>query len=354
MSKQKNILVLNQYNSDNLGDQLLNKLLCEKLSEFGMKTINAGYAQTIPQSVNYVYEDNISMSNFVKFKSYCPSSIKYIFRFRNRLKKTAKQIQNESIDAIVIGGGQLLKSRSVFINCFSFWVKFAKKNDIPIFVFGIGVDDYLTMWEKKMYSALLSKVEYVNCRDVQSKTILAKQMGIKKCDLSPDVVFSFSFKEKCIQKKNIFVIMPYSYNTAKSSFAFSLSHSEYFNMLLKKILQKQDKNLKIVLAATTSADAYECFLFKKFLDNKKISSEIYEITKIEQLVKLYMKTKLLISGRMHAMIIANKCGVQVDPIIISSKIRDYKNDYLDKKLDYENVSHEACEGIERLVQAMEK
>lgn len=82
MVNNRSVLVVNQYNCDNLGDNLLNSLLCKNIKDAGYIVVNRGYAQTQPQKVTY--KTDCSESNYLRelVKTKMPEHIKYLIKYK--------------------------------------------------------------------------------------------------------------------------------------------------------------------------------------------------------------------------------------------------------------------------------
>ena len=119
-----NVLIINQNKSDNIGDKLLSKMLCERLNNLGVQTKELGFAQTTEQNVTYEKANNTRhFLNSVKKK--CPVLIKYLLNFGPKLREQQKKVKMTEYQAIVIGGGQLIKHKSVFLYCLIYWARIA-------------------------------------------------------------------------------------------------------------------------------------------------------------------------------------------------------------------------------------
>lgn len=353
MSNQKQVIVVNQFNSDNLGDKLLNKLLCDNLVNENYKVINTGFAQTSPQSVLYC-EHRKSIQIFKNvIKRICPEYLKFMFKYKKRLDYEMKKLEVKDCSAIVIGGGQLLKSKSVFFNCLKYWSDWAKKNDLFLCLYGIGVDKNLNTIEKKKYKAILRKVDYINCRDLESKKILENDLNVSSVNISPDIAFTLK-SNKQVNKDNIILVMPYNYKTAVTAFGLRISRSDYFIDIKNKILANKKENQKIFLTATTSNDAFECYRFQEYLNKNKIKCRVLEVYNYNELIKVIEKSDCIITGRMHAMIIGVVCGVNVIPLIVSDKINQFYEEYIKREQNIEKIRMLSRKGITELSESIER
>lgn len=346
----KRILVINQYNSDNIGDNLLNEMLCLNLKRMGYNTDNVGYAQQYKQVVEYKIDD--SKVNFAKsfLKKIISPWLKYQLIYKLRLNTSQKNLKKQRWDAVIIGGGQLLKHNSVFIYCFRHWINWAKKEDIPIILHGIGADSELSKYEIKVYKKCLKYVQVVNCRDIETKEIMRQKFDVKAY-ISPDIAFTYRNEKVEKYNKNVILVMPYSYLTAKRSFQFNVSKSQYFEIIRHKIknIKEKESDLSVVLAATTSDDASECYRFAEWYANIGEKCSVRKIQDSDTLFQEACKAKYMITGRMHAMIVGLIAGVKIEPILVSNKIKFFEKNYLKEELNLEEISRQAFEGLEKSI-----
>ena len=346
--EQKTVLVVNQYNSDNLGDQLLNRSLCDSLASVGYKVISCGFAQTSKQEVKYV-ENNDSANIKTFIKNNMPESLKYVIKYHYMLKREVNKLDINSIDAIIIGGGQLIKSKSVFIYCLEFWLNYAHKNDIPIYIFGIGVDDKLSISEIKRYKKALKKSQFVNCRDEFSYKIITKVLG-NDCYISPDIAFTHTIEK--VDSKDAIIVMPYSLITAQKAFGFSKSREEYYNLIYDLIRKYEHEKYSVLITATTSSDASESLSFKRWAEKKDIKLSIVEMHTINDMDKIFSRAAVVISGRMHALIVGKVSGAILEPIVISKKIEQFHKEYNTTSIRIEEISRNSKEGLSVMVERM--
>lgn len=348
------VLIINQNKSDNIGDKLLSKMLCERLNNLGVQTKELGFAQTKEQNVTYEKEN--STRHFLNsVKRECPMFIKYLLNFGPKLRKQQKKVKMEEYEAIVIGGGQLIKHKSVFLYCLIYWAGIAKKYSVPFAFYGIGIDNNLTFAEKKLYKRVFSKAFFVNCRDMDSAQMVKSFFGIE-AQVSPDIAFTYcpTQNSACNEKKKIdYLVMPYSYTTAQSAFGLSLLKIQYYDGIFKEMNIKEET--RIVLAATTSSDAGECIQFKEYLSTKNVNAVINITSTAEELSNLFSDSEVIITGRMHAMIIAMLCGCKITPIRVSDKINTFEKDYLlSSKRTISNIKENAIKGVDTLFKSLQQ
>lgn len=214
--------------------------------------------------------------------------------------------------------------------------------DIPIFVHGIGVNDNLSFFEKKIIQIALKGVDYINCRDANSKNNLEKICN-KAISVSPDVVFSLPFDIDKDDTKYC-VVMPYNYKVLRQHFRTFSSKEEYYYQLMQRIAD----NKRVILTATTSSDLEECYLFGDYLKNRGFSCSVVACSTTDELISCLENATQIYAGRMHALIIGLLLNKELFPIKVSEKIENFENDYIDRKIDVDVIKKYSLEGLETL------
>ncbi len=344
------VLVVNQFNSDNLGDKLLNDCLITQLKKVGICADNAGFAQITKQEVVYATKRG-KIAAIVSFlKRHLPAGVKYYLSYKHRLGGLFTQIDINNYSAIIIGGGQLLKHDSVFMYCLESWVEYAKRSNTPIFLYGVGIDYGMTSKEIAVYKRIISDIDFINVRDHESQRLF-QEYFLRNVEISADIAFSFEINDKRCARNSI-VVMPYHYKTAQKSFGINITQEIYYQELRTQIQAIVDKQStpQIIITATTSADAQESILFADYLTKSGLQVSIQQVQTYDELINLLQRTTCLISGRMHAMIMGLICGCRIYPIEVSNKIREFKNEYLDGDFDI----HQTIMSIEYGINVLSK
>lgn len=334
------VIVVNQFNSDNIGDNLIGITFKKFLEDKGIDVMMAGYAQMEFQRISFDYA--IGKASIVK--RIIPSWIKYFLRYKWKIKNEIERISSEKIDAIIIGGGQLIKHGGVFPYCFKDWATFAKRRHISLYIYGVGVDDNIGLMDKIKYQAGLKYAKYISCRDELSSKTISKLIK-RNVDTWPDVVFSYEVKRTETTENNM-LLMPYNFETAHHHFKSITSRDSYYEMLIDII--KSNNYTKLLLSATTSADLYECRRFQEYLDSKKIQSNLIIVENAYDLIKVFRITKKVYTGRMHALILGWLSNCELGVIRISNKVREFEKTYLESEENRKNAIAKSKEGLDQL------
>lgn len=340
-----NVVIINQFNSDNIGDKLIGQVLYDFFADKGVSISLAGFAQTEFQEIKN-QDDKYEI--FEWLKNICPAIIKFLVRYKKNIRQEVNRVDLKKADALVIGGGQLLKHGGLFPYCFYEWCKYAFDLKIPIYIYGVGVDHDLNIFDRMLYFNGLKKAKYISCRDLDSSRIISKLIG-QTVDTYPDVVFSKDIVKSNSNGRDL-VVMPYNYMVAKRHFSSLKSRDNYYGCLLNII--NSSIHEKIVLTATTSSDYIECLNFAKYLDKKKVKYVIKLVTSESELEKIYDYASVVCSGRMHAMILSMLRCIKTKPLMISHKITTFSKEYLQSGLDVRYINNESKKGMEILFSKM--
>ncbi|MEK0174678.1 polysaccharide pyruvyl transferase family protein [Tetragenococcus halophilus] len=171
------VLLINQGNTDNLGDKAINLSFRSLLEKYGSTVDFAGFAQTDEQFIDKIdKKKNYKLKSFVKKR--LPNFLIWFFKYRKKIKKELNSLDNQNYDLVILGGGQLIKSKNVFAYCFLSWITLLRRKGYPIFVVGVGADDQFSFIEKVIYQKCLAQVNNIYVRDKESQAILNRIFNI--------------------------------------------------------------------------------------------------------------------------------------------------------------------------------
>ncbi len=345
----KKILLVNQGHSSNLGDKLINEVMTNILCE-NNEVLHAPFIPTEKDSeigCNDISSFNIKSTNifidsFKKFikKSKLITAIGLDYKYQKAIYNI---IKDKKIDAVVIGGGELLATFIPFNSALYSWIKIIRKNykDIPIIIYGVSGTKPKNKFFDKRLNYILTSCDFINVRDHATESFINNSYKIRT-NYSPDCVFSYRElnKDSIIKnKENILSIMIYDYDSLHGKLSFS-NKIEYFNYwydLLENNIQYKDI---VLLAYTTEEDRICSKEFLNFiLNNKNIKYEVRlaEYNDVYGLIDVVKKSRSIITGRMHAMILAKQYETDIIPFIFKEKIETFCNEYLDVNFDYPSI-----------------
>lgn len=345
----KKVLLLNQGHSSNLGDKLINEVMTNVLVE-NNEVLHAPFIPTEKES-------EIGWNDISSFRN--KSTNIFIDSLKNIIKKSKviitigldykyqkaiyNIIKDEEIDAVVIGGGELLATFIPFNSALYSWIKIIKKNykDIPIIIYGVSGTKPKNKFLDKRLKYILTNCNFISVRDHATESFINNSYKIKT-NYSPDCVFSYRElnKDNTIKnKENILSIMIYDYDSlhGKLSFSNKIEYFDHWYDLLEKNIQCKDV---VLLAYTTEEDRMCSKEFLNYiLDNKDIKHavQLAEYNDVYGLIDIVKKSRTIITGRMHAMILAKQYKTDIIPFIFKEKIETFCNEYVNVNFDYSYV-----------------
>jgi len=319
------VLIINQGNTENYGDIAINntitnfflhkKIECDNLLYWDEKEV---FGRNYEHYADFI-------KNILWKKMFLVDKLNY-FRF-------LKKINNRKYDAVIIGGGELIGSHLGFNSSLYVITSIFKKKNIPIILYGVSGDVNISEFYQKRYKKALSRIDFIYVRDKKTADNIKKYYNID-VNYSPDVVFAHDFlkKKKRNQKivKNAVTVVPIDfYDEIKNNLSLN-NKDDYFKYLEELITKNIQKNDIIYITCTTKEDngiikEFFEYLKKSLIIKNKI--KIYYYSNLNNFEKLLSKTKLVISARMHALILGlnNNCNVYAIPF--KEKLKEFGNNY---------------------------
>jgi len=353
----KKILLLNQGKTENLGDKAIDLVLQKVLRTNNVEVISKGFAQTKEQNISDFNPSKI-VSNKKILKKILPRWFIWLIKYRQKIKNEYLKIKHHNFDLVIIGGGQLIKSKSIFMYTMLSWVQILKKHnkELPIIILGVGLDPKYNTLEKYIYKKIFSEIGEFYLRDQQSKNTLKSTFGIES-NFIPDVVFSYKnqiIRDKndsnSINKKNELALMIYEYDALKKHFGTQLTKEDYYEEWYKMAKNNSDSMRNVYLSYTTIGDKRETLEFKNYMIKEhNINLPVHYTDTLIDLDTVFQKSNKVISGRMHGMLIALNHNCLVTPYIVSPKIESFKKDYLESNKSLTDFSLEIENTIRKVI-----
>lgn len=333
----KRYLIINECFSSNLGDQAINKNLTNLFFDYGIKTQSIYLSQPLLDALPvFNYESQLTpqtkknknmkiLKSFIFFIYY---NFKYKYHF-------VKLFRNNEYEKIIIGGGQLFGSSQLFSpNKFSialFWIsKIAKEcSKAEIIYVGVGSASKHGFFEKQLFKYALNKSSKVIVRDEFSKVALKREFGIES-SVAPDVVFYSPLVENEEDRnRNLGLVFITDFEIVKKYNKSIFDLKAYYEFHYSIVVEYRKYGLEVLIAYTTLEDSYECNGFRKYIfDKYGVDIEIAKTPSLDSLISHLKRSQKLISGRMHALILGKKYGVQVTPFLLSEKLEEFSKEYL--------------------------
>jgi len=341
----KRVLVINEGYSDNLGDQAINESLHFLLQQNHIKEINF---QDFTKNIQKLREININTkeskkSFFLPFiKTLFPNKMKFIIKNIVRIIENSKN----KYDIVFIGGGQLIMGNASFPIAMFLWISLLKlfgNNNIYLISVGAASDIKFNFLDKLLFKYSFKNVKNIYVRDKKSMEIM-KFIFKRKVEFIYDLAFihnqihQTNFKNENVPKiySAAMSIMPLK--TYLEHNIDQISKTEYYDSWIQLVKNNNIQLNDLVLFYTTQGDRNAVYDFQDYiLDMYNIQLEVIETNTIDKLITLYDNTNIVISGRMHALILGLVYDCNIITYFISDKLKEFDSLYIQDKKDVKNI-----------------
>jgi polysaccharide pyruvyl transferase WcaK-like protein len=343
------VLTINEYLSDNLGDQAIAVALESVLSRLGATVVRVSYAGRKRRS-NPGSSDSgcgaprlVEVRRLVKRAATSLPVFMKLYWFAKNFNRIDSETR-EKFDFAVVGGGQLILSNESFAIAAFTWAFVLKRKNIPYHFVGVGVGERFGFLDRILLSYAISSSSTVAVRDAGSQEKLRQLFGIE-ANLVPDVAYchhmptvdAFARGDQCVVG-----IVHYSVyrQYCKELGQEVISEDDYMLQWLERIRRLPYK--KILLLSTTYADAMQAGRFHNVLEREAFPRDVlcvHDLVSLEEYVGHLRRSKAVLSGRMHSLILGEVCGCKPITWVVSNKLKQY----LTESATRADVSHLAME-----------
>lgn len=311
----KNVLILNQAHTSNLGDVAIGMSLENWVRENGWNPI------TMPFWDEASVFWNISYSTLSAVIKSLPLTADIVVG--SWVKNTINNVlHKDRIDCAICGGGELFCSHRGFNAVFSCWVNELQKQGIPCCVLGVSGDENLNGAQIKRNRHALEKCFLVGVRDGHSKEVFRKLYGIE-AKLTPDSVFLLGEKAKLdtAREKTICVPVP-AITLLEGS---TETEADFYHRVIEDNRRSSDH----VILTTTELRDEEYTLKLREQINQKYGTDYQYVaySGFEGFCSLLDEAHTVISGRMHAMIMGLLYGCGIKSITFKPKLKSFEEEY---------------------------
>ena len=272
-------------------------------------------------------------------------------------KSINRKMKNFDYEYVIIGGGELLGGHKGFNSSLYIWTKLLKKRNIPVIILGVSGDINMPKYMLRRNKKSLESCKEIFVRDHYTSQICQKEYNIKTTYI-PDVVFGLKSICKIStdgnMKKNAVICVPIGYNEQIKKNLNICSKEKYKEYLLNLITKNIYENEEIIITSSVYNDevfSKELYLYVK--ENlKKINVLFVEYSNLESYVKLTERANVVISARMHALILASLNECNVIPITFKEKLKYFYQEY-GEKINVSEKENEVCSKLERIYKIIE-
>ena len=242
------------------------------------------------------------------------------------LNELEEKIKTDNINAIVIGGGDLIRyDKNVapnygndYYTTYCLWqlpIILAKKYDIPVIFNNPGVPFNITQTYKEMSELLLNSCDYLSVRDVTSKQRLKLLDLNQKINVIPDTILSISdvynhkFLTEYWKKLKKELGIDYNYIIFQHNSA-NITNNSYIKKLqseLKKIIEHSDIHIIFMPIGYVHNDKEKMEkIYDK--DNNRMHFINRKLSPIEML-SLISNSNFFIGTSLHGIITSNSYNI---------------------------------------------
>jgi len=349
MINNKKTLLVNEGLSDNVGDQALCSGMYRALIDIGLEVEKADFSL---RSKLDAYQDSVVKNKrFMSFKKlrenlfFITPGLIYSLYYVLKRYKNLIEIFEKQFDFLIIGGGQLVLSNRRFVFLLLCWFLIGKIKKSKIFLISVGIGEKFTWLEKNILKYVLKRVDGLYVRDSMSAENCHKNFKIKPSYCPDSAFYLFNFessfslsptfkerKEAIVAPVDYLVFLRYREELKRSGIVFDFSCVEDYYQYWVFIINEQLKKGRVVrLCGTTYDDSKLAAILKDnfFKDNVDVVLLGY-VGSFESYLSAALDAAVIISGRMHALILGMVAGAKVSPFYVSKKIIGFFDEYHDK------------------------
>lgn len=341
-----NAVLFSFFSSTNLGDVILSYELYRLLSKkHNVICVDFTTGQIVIPNNKITIENEFKSIKINPIKSLLLPLYKYFLISKNYNFASIFKTLN-SKDVVYVGGGNMIMDYDIFPD-YTLRVKKivqqCNKNNLKVALMSVGVGPIKSIFSAKRLRRILSLLDYISVRDLDSQEFLARFTS-KEIFLLPDPAFMIKNQNVDIIKNSNYGINVMNINNDK------ILLSQYSDLISKLINIKPE--CKITIFTTEVSDyGYAELLYETLLLKGYININIIHFDSVETLISISRKFNAIISTRMHAAILAMTQGVPAIPLVWQTKVKsvfEYMNIGI-PIFNIENMSVESDSIIENLI-----
>lgn len=350
----KRVLLINAGGAGNLGDEAVKCALEKLLKDAGCDVDWASFSgHRKAKGAIAVRPRQVSADPWRRLvKRVVPVEFRWLLRSWTTF---LRYLGENEYDLVLIGGGQLIQSNGIFGLAMFIWVYLFKKlHKKKIILIGVGATERYTAFDKYLYSKSLKSVDAIYVRDRDSLCVLKNVFGIES-KLVPDIAFYISkIYNYPTRKERRAMFCPTSYEfyqSKRDNPDIGPDENEYLQYWEDRMVEyfKDDYDVKLFCTSRQQDLPIAESLKQILYDKHSIDVELLDISVLEELTKEIAKSKVVVAGRMHALIIGYIYGCKITPFKTSEKIGTFENEYLHSNVCIEDVQSSIVSTIEEIV-----
>lgn len=314
------------YTKINFGDDLFIKILCDRYPNVKFKIYTYKEYRKILKSCKNIKV--LSNSNFFsKITNKIGLLIKKTNLYENILAKTCDI-------CVYIGGSLFIQDTEKWEDYYNYMLDRKQKN-IPFFLLGANFGPYTDKNYYLKFKELFSTYEDICFREKKTYDMFK---DLKNVRLAKDIVFTLKKLPNSIEKREL-TISVINLDNRKKLLKYK---NDYIKAILDIINFYLDNNYRINLVSFCKMEGDEEAvneIYNLIDNNKKMVNKVYYRGNIDEIIKIFCNSKLIIATRFHAMILGWICNKVTYPIIYSDKMQNVIDDinFLGNSIRIENI-----------------
>lgn len=229
-------------------------------------------------------------------------------------------------DLVIIGGGELISNNANFYKSLKIWdaliCYFAVHSKKAVFSCGV-VDNFEN---PTRLIEILNHFDAIFTRDNYSKELLQK-WGLKHdmLEVMPDCVFAFNPPKQETERRNQALVgITDNGRLAKHKYYSLDENAIYYEKVISELSSRYDK---VLLVYNTQNDYKHAQQFYEKFKRQYSKLSLAQINDEYEFLALIQSSAYLISPRMHALILALISNIDCTPVVISTKMKNFKELY---------------------------
>ena len=312
----KSILIIGNYGAGNLGDDAILAGILEELNVIGYKgAIKVTHAGVKTSTEIYKSVQRIPFPP-LGIRTKLRNLIRY--KLEKSPEKNAFQKALDESDKVIMGGGGLFTD-SESIKAPFIWAilaRFVLKANKPLLMYGQSVGPIKNPLARLLTRHVFKRAEIVMVRDRMTKEFL-NNLGVSSVlGTDPAVKWVETIRRK-IPKKDLILVCLRN---------FPGISMEWKKMLMKSL--KEFANNNDLELCALSMDTREQALYKDKKNDEYIISRdsIFSPHSATEVLTALQKAKLIVSMRLHGVILGAYCSTPTLAISYTNKVKDYFSD----------------------------
>lgn len=336
----RHVLLVNEYFSDNVGDQAIAKGLSDVFSSKGYLVKNEGFSRYQAGAVTTSADTGRQKGRVVGVlsSSVVLKSIYWFLKNGPRVFYASYKCKG----AAVIGGGQLILANSSFAIAMVTWILALKIFGKRVVLLSVGVGEGFGYYERYLYKMSFSMADDIFIRERAGLARLRKEFNVE-AKFCPDMAYALVAPGRPVREYKACTVFITSYDVhvryASELDLPVLSRAQYWEKWGQCVKDYASQGYAIRFAWTAESDRHETIAFLESSSLGVDFSLFDGVLTLRNIMDELSKSDIVVAGRMHALILAKICGCEAIPWVISKKIEIFAAEYLpfDAKYLHEKI-----------------